>query len=75
MNIPFLLGALVGILILILVITKRGRGLFLFGSIPKSWVGQSALLGSSNPLTSVLRGLLNSQLGRLALMRHSPYLS
>lgn len=26
MNIPFLLGALVGILILVLVITKRGRG-------------------------------------------------
>jgi hypothetical protein len=32
-------------------------GLILFGSIPKSWVGASPLLGSTNPLTSLLRGL------------------
>ena len=35
----------------------EAAGLLLFGSIPKSWVGEKALLGSNNPLTSALRGL------------------
>jgi len=43
--------------------------LFLFGSIPKSWVGATALLGSKNPLTSVLRGLLGSPLGKQIIFR------
>lgn len=44
-------------------------GLLLFGSIPKTWVGRGALLGSKNPLTSVLRGLFKSSLAKLFILR------
>jgi hypothetical protein len=44
-------------------------GLLLFGSIPKSWAGSKALLGSKNPLTSVLRGIYSSPVGKMAIMR------
>ncbi len=43
--------------------------LFLFGVIPKSWVGASPLLGSKNALTSVMRGLLGWEIAEFALMR------
>lgn len=44
-------------------------GLLLFGSIPKSWVGTRPLLGSKNPLTSVMRGLYRNPLAKMFLMR------
>jgi hypothetical protein len=44
-------------------------GFLLFGSIPKSWVDASPLLGSKNPLTSVIRGLFESPLSKSIVMR------
>lgn len=44
-------------------------GLILSGSVPKTWVGRGALLGSKNPLTSVIRSLISSPLGKTFLLR------
>ena len=49
---------------------REGGLLLVFGSIPKQWIGVNPfLLGSKNQLTSVLRGVLKSPIGRWIFMR------